>query len=107
MARSLVVSRATTMIERMRGLLGRAPLRADEAMLLQPCRLVHTFGMRYAIDVVFLDRAGTVRRIDVAVPSSRVRGCAGAWQTLELAAGAARVVGLRVGMTLPALGRTR
>jgi uncharacterized protein len=102
---SLRVWRAETMRERMRGLLGRAPLAPDEAMLLRPCRLVHTFGMKYPIDVVFLDRAGVVRRIFNAVPRARVCGFFGAWQTLELAAGSALALGLCVDDRLAFLGR--
>jgi uncharacterized membrane protein (UPF0127 family) len=101
--RRLTVTTATTAAERMRGLLGQAPLRAGQAMLLRPCRLVHTFCMAYPIDLVFIDRAGVIRRIDTAVPRSRVRGCIGAWQTLEMAAGDARAHGLHVGQALPAL----
>lgn len=103
-APALLVWQADSLRERLRGLLGHAPLRADQAMLLRPCRLVHTFGMGFAIDIVFLDRAGVVRRIDEAVPKGRVRGCLSAWQTLELAAGATSALGLRVHDRLAGLG---
>lgn len=101
-APGLRVWQAQSAPERMRGLLGREPLAPDEAMLLRPCRLVHTFGMAYAIDIVFIDRRGLVRRIDEAVPRSRVKGCMTAWQTLELAAGSARRLGLNERELLPA-----
>jgi uncharacterized membrane protein (UPF0127 family) len=42
--------------ERMRGLIGARALGPHHAMLLERCRSVHTFGMRFPIDVVFLDR---------------------------------------------------
>jgi uncharacterized protein len=100
-AGGLRVWQAERATERIRGLLGRLPLAADEAMLLRPCRLVHTFGMAYAIDIVFIDRRGVVRRIDEAVPHSRVKGCFAAWQTLELAAGGARRHRLREREALP------
>jgi len=45
---------------RARGLLGRA--RLDGALLLRPCRHVHTIGMRFPVDVAFCDPAGTVLR---------------------------------------------
>ena len=98
--RALRVRWASTARERMRGLLGSAPLANNEALLLRPCRLVHTFGMRYPIDIVFLDRAGVVRQISEAVPSGRVRGCWRGWQTLELAAGSASAFGLKVSDSL-------
>ncbi len=44
---------ATGMAERSRGLLGRAEF--DGAMILPRTRSVHTFGMRFALDVAFLD----------------------------------------------------
>ncbi len=46
---------------RRRGLLGRAGL--DGAFVLDPCRWVHTVGMRFPIDVAFLDRSGAVLKI--------------------------------------------
>ena len=50
--------------ERARGLLGRD--RLDGALLLPRCRSVHTMGMRFAIDVAFLDRRGRV--VDLVAP---------------------------------------
>ena len=41
---------------RLRGLLGQPPLQHGEGLLIRPCRAVHMFGMRYPIDVVFVDR---------------------------------------------------
>ena len=52
----LELRRTETMLERMRGLLGRPPLRPGQALLIDDCNMVHTIGMRYAIDVVFVDR---------------------------------------------------
>ena len=44
---------------RMRGLLGRQ-LAEGQGMLIVPCKSVHTFGMKYDIDVAFIDKAGRV-----------------------------------------------
>lgn len=63
---------ATTPRKRMRGLLGRPPLGARDALLLSPCKQVHTFGMRYPIDVVFLDRDWRVTDVVAAMPPQRV-----------------------------------
>lgn len=54
------VRRATSPLDRMRGLLGSNRLRAGDALVLEPARQVHTFGMRYPIDVVFCDARGVV-----------------------------------------------
>jgi uncharacterized protein len=73
---------------RLRGLaLRRQPV--DEPLLIPRCRSVHTFGMRFALDLVWLGRGGRVLRIDREVPPWRVRFCPGAIEVLELAAGQA------------------
>lgn len=51
---------------RAKGLLGRDGI--DGVMVLRPCRHVHTFRMRFAIDVAFCDRAGTVLRVCTLAP---------------------------------------
>ena len=45
---------------RLRGLLGRAPLKSGEGLLLRGEKAIHTVGMSFAIDVLFLDRAGGI-----------------------------------------------
>ena len=53
------VRKTTNFLERMRGLLGTKNLDNDEGLLIAPCSSVHTFGMRYSIDVLFLDKQFT------------------------------------------------
>ena len=53
------------------------------ALLLPRCRSVHTFGMRFPLDLVWLDRDGRVLRVDEAVPPCRVRSCRDAAAVLE------------------------
>ncbi len=55
---AMSVEIAGTRKSRRRGLLGRDRLDEASAMLLAPCTAVHTAGMRFAIDVVFVDRQG-------------------------------------------------
>ena len=50
------VSKAESIRDRMRGLLGRDSLPPDEGLWIVPCPQIHTFFMRFPIDVVFLDR---------------------------------------------------
>ena len=50
------------------GLLGRKQLSADAGMWLEPCNSIHTFGMQFTIDVLFLDASGALLR---AVPRVR------------------------------------
>ncbi len=84
------VWRAERWWQRLRGLLFRPALAADgsEALLIVPCGSVHTVGMRYPLDIVFLDRAGTVVGCREAVVPWRGCLARGARETLELAAGA-------------------
>ncbi len=91
------VWQAASFFDRMRGLLGRPPLQAGEGMLIGDCGMVHTIGMRYALDVAFIDRAGQVRKLVRHLAPTRMAGCLGACTTLELAAGAVDALGLRQG----------
>lgn len=58
----VLVEVADTARSRSRGLLGSDSWLERDGMLLVPCRNVHTFGMRYHIDVAFLDRHYRVLR---------------------------------------------
>ncbi|MFU2486775.1 DUF192 domain-containing protein [Thauera sp. WH-1] len=91
--------------QRALGLLGRRALAADEALLIQPCSSIHTFGMRFAIDAVFLDRKGFVLAVHPALTPWRTARCRGAHAVLELAAGGAARAGIRRGQRRPALLR--
>jgi uncharacterized protein len=91
---------ARSMFARMRGLLGRRSLAPEEGMLLRPASSVHTWFMRFPIDVVFLDRNLTVLRV---VPALRPWRAAWKWRSssvLELAAGESERRGIRAGDTL-------
>jgi uncharacterized protein len=53
---------ARTSKERTRGLLDRDSMPEGEALVFERCRQVHSFGMKFEIDVLFLDRRGLVAR---------------------------------------------
>jgi uncharacterized membrane protein (UPF0127 family) len=72
---------------RWRGLAFRDPPAAPEALHIPRCRSVHTFGMRYPLDLVWLDGGGAVVRIDRGVRPCRVRCCRAARSVVELHAG--------------------
>ena len=92
------VRTADTMGARMKGLLGRSGLEADEGLWIVPCNSIHMFFMRFAIDVVFLDREHRVVRVHEAVqPWRMARGGKGAHSVLELPSGTAAFFNLRVG----------
>ncbi|HEX2295825.1 MAG TPA: DUF192 domain-containing protein [Actinomycetota bacterium] len=64
--------RAATPRERARGLLRGPPLGAGEALVLEPARQVHTFGMRHPVDVCFCDRAWRVLHVVTPLRPRRV-----------------------------------
>jgi uncharacterized protein len=83
---------------RARGLLGRPALAEGEGLLLRPCRAVHTWGMRYPIDVAFLDLSGTVvASYPSLAPSRHTRRHSNAECALELPAGALARSSVHVG----------
>lgn len=107
--RRIKLAVASTPLERMRGLLGRPRLEPGEGMLLQSCRLIHTVGMRYPLDLVYLDRAGLVLKVTTDLPAFRMDGHWRAHSVLEMATGEAAVCGISPGVRLPfdcALGRS-
>lgn len=70
-------------------------------MLLRACNMIHTVGMGYAIDVVFLRRDGLVLKVKRALAPWRASAHPRAHCVLELAAGQARRRGIVRGMALP------
>jgi uncharacterized membrane protein (UPF0127 family) len=87
---------AMSVRERMRGLRAHESLALGEALLLTPCKQIHTFGMSFPIDVVFCDRDWRVVLVTRGMPPGRVgRFVRRARHAVELAAGAAADV--RVG----------
>lgn len=68
---------------RLIGLAGLAAAPRGLGLLLPGTRSAHTFGMRFDLDVVWLDRSGGVVRVDHRVPPAWVRSCrraAGCWR---------------------------
>jgi uncharacterized membrane protein (UPF0127 family) len=89
---------ANTFLTRLRGLLGRRRLAPSEALWLRPCNGVHTLGMIFAIDAIFLDEEMRVvklvenlRPFRVTVPHLRARS------VVEMAAHSAARASLKVG----------
>lgn len=73
--------------DRRRGLLGRDGLEPGHALVIAPTNLVHTFAMRFAIDILFVARDGRVLKAARAVSPRRISGALGAFAVVELAAG--------------------
>jgi uncharacterized membrane protein (UPF0127 family) len=77
---------ASSPLARLAGLARLPALAPGVGLLLPRCRSVHTFGMRFALDLVWLDAAGHVARVDRAVAPRRLRWCRGARSVVELPA---------------------
>ena len=95
------VELATGPLTRARGLLGRSGLEPGRALWLAPCRSIHTVGMRFAIDVVFLDRESSVLALFENLRPYRLAW--GGWRAhgaLEFGAGEASRLGLARGQPL-------
>ncbi len=60
---------ATSFFTRLRGLLGRREFLLGEGLLIEPCNWVHTLGMRFPIDVLFLDKEHLVVAIERLKPN--------------------------------------
>jgi uncharacterized protein len=89
---------ADTFWSRLRGLMGRKNIPADYGLLLLPCNSVHMCFMRFAIDVIYLDKEWKILKIVRGLPPwCGLSFCYGAAAVLEVAAGAARCHGYRKG----------
>ena len=82
---------------RRRGLLGRDSIAADHALVIAPCQGIHTFGMRFSIDIVVTDRRGRVIKLRSRVSPRRLVLAWSAFAIVELAAGALQCMDLREG----------
>lgn len=76
--------------KRNKGLLGRTELAEGEGLWIVPCEAVHTFWMRFSIDLVYLDRQKRIKKLVRDVPPWRLSGCLTAHSVVEIPAGTIR-----------------
>ena len=88
---------ADTSEKRRVGLLKHARLDPGSGLWIVPCESVHTFFMKFPIDLVYLDRKRKVRKVRHAVPAWRLSACLSAHSILELPAGTAQATGTQAG----------
>jgi uncharacterized membrane protein (UPF0127 family) len=82
---------------RRRGLLGRDGLPPGAALLIVPCSSIHTWFMRFTIDVIFVKRDGRVLGTRTALAPWRLAVGWGAYAVVELPAGTVETAGVRSG----------
>lgn len=85
---------------RRRGLLGRESMAFGEGLWIVPCEAVHTFFMRFPIDLVYLDRDKRIRKLTRDVAPWRLSACLSAHSVLELPAGTLRSTQTELGDAL-------
>jgi uncharacterized membrane protein (UPF0127 family) len=78
---------ADTAARRNKGLLGRAGLEPGEGLWIVPCEAVHTFAMKFALDLIYLDRKHRVVKVRESVRPGRISGAFRAHSVIELPTG--------------------
>lgn len=95
------VAWAGSSAERRRGLLGRSGLSADEGIYLAPCEWLHTFGMRFPIDVAFISSSGLILAVYHGLKPNRLSKIVlRAKGALELSEGTLCVTNTAIGDTV-------
>lgn len=94
------VMHANTPLERMRGLLGRPPLKKEQGLLITACPSVHSFGMRYSLDLIFLNKDWQVKKLVFSLQPYRMAWSLGASMVIEILGGTLDELGLIPGTTL-------
>ena len=80
---------ADTSAKRRTGLLKHSDLNPGEGLWIAPCEAVHTIGMKFVIDVLFLDRKRKVLKVKPSMKKGRIAACLRAHSVLELPSGMA------------------
>jgi len=82
------------------GLLKHTTLPRGEGLWIVPCEAIHTFGMKFAIDVAYLDRKRKILKVRHSVAPRRISACLRAHSVLELPAGVLESTGTEAGDVL-------
>jgi uncharacterized membrane protein (UPF0127 family) len=88
---------ANTIWTRLIGLIRTPGLDPDEGLMIWPCKQVHGFHMKYALDVIFLDKNKSVLSIVTLSPGHISPSIRNAYYALEVTAGQARLFGIKPG----------
>lgn len=94
------VKKTTRFHERLFGLLFRRRLQHDEALFIVPCKSVHTIGMRYSIDLIYLDKDMQIIKLVKNLKPFRFSACHSAYGVIETATNKLAELNLQCGQTL-------
>jgi len=86
-----------SMKERLGGLLVLDELKREQALWITPCNSVHTFGMKYALDLVYIDKNNIVRGLVSQLKPWRMSLCIKAKAVMELTAGSLQYLDIQRG----------
>jgi uncharacterized membrane protein (UPF0127 family) len=89
LAGGLRIAEASSRAARLRGLAGLERMPRTAGLHIPGCRSVHTFTMRFALDLIWLDRDGRPVRVDRDVAPRRMKACRRARSVVEVNAGSA------------------
>ncbi len=88
----IVIYRADGFFDRLVGLLGKKALNANTALLITPCHSVHTFGMRFSIRLICLDKEGKITQVvNELMPNRIFMAPAGTHEILEFSTQTPRI----------------
>lgn len=90
--------RATRFFARLKGLIGHPPLERGQGMMIAPCRWIHTFAMRFPIDVLYVDKKGRIVYLTPGMVPNRIGPYV--WKAdfvLELPVGTIACTGTKLG----------
>ena len=88
---------ANTFLTRLKGLLGTKKLDNGKGLVIRPCNSIHTFGMKYAIDVLFLDKHDSIVKTIKEMPAGKFSLCSSSCYVIELPPGTIEATGTVVG----------
>lgn len=99
---------ADSFFSRFRGLMFRKSVEDDYALHIKPCNQIHTFSMRFAIDVIYLSKDGTVVEIHENVKPNKIcKAVKNAESVIEINASMSSKLGIFKGDVLEIQARVR
>ncbi len=97
---TLHVKKTQHALERTKGLLGLPALSDEQGLWIIPCNSIHTFGMQYPLDIIYLDRNGRIKKIVENIKPRRMSFSLFAKSVLELKTGTVKRLKITMGHTL-------
>ncbi|MCP3668885.1 MAG: DUF192 domain-containing protein [Gammaproteobacteria bacterium] len=91
------VNKTESITERTKGLLGKQELLENDGIWITPCNSIHTLGMKYALDIIYINRKGVIKKTVSQMRPRRVSLCLGAHGTIELKSGTIDRIGIKIG----------